>query len=320
MRIHSTPHLGVRRVLAVALVAAGLAVAGPEAGAADVSIELCAVPGTLALPGTSVTIWGFGTPTTPGDCATATATRPGPVLTVAAGSQVTLSVTNALPGSHTLQLEIPGLAAGAAIAPSGTGSLTFTADRPGTYLYESDGDAGRQTAMGLAGALLVRSATAGQAYGTAASAYDEEQVVVLDALDPAFNAAPDTFDLTGFTPTYWLLNGKAYPDTLPGISAPVGSRLLLRYVNAGFDNTTMALLGTHQRVVARDAQPVPQPFDAVAETIAAGGTEDSVVTIPASPAPTAAGFALYNRQLHLSNGPLTTSTPAAGGALTFVHP
>src|SRR6476620_8452927 len=121
MRIHSTPHLGARRALAVALVTAGLAVAGPEAGAADVSIELCAVPGTLALPGASVTIWGFGTPTTAGDCATATATRPGPVLTVAAGSQVTLSVTNALPGSHTLQLEIPGLAAGAAIAPGGTG-------------------------------------------------------------------------------------------------------------------------------------------------------------------------------------------------------
>ena len=45
-------------------------------------------------------------------------------------------------------------------------------------------------------------------------------------LDPAFQAAPDAFDLTGFTPTYWLLNGKVYPDTMPGITAAVGSRLL----------------------------------------------------------------------------------------------
>jgi FtsP/CotA-like multicopper oxidase with cupredoxin domain len=317
MRIQATS----RRVLSVALVAAGLAMLGPGAGAADVTIELCAKTGVLTLPspaGGTVPIWGFGRPSTPGDCSSATAGRPGPLLEVAVGDNVTLSVANGL--ASPLQLEIPGLASGGTVAPGTTGTLTFTAERPGTYLYESDGDAGRQTAMGLAGALLVRPATPNNAYGPAGTAYDEEQVVVLDAVDPAFEAAPGTFDLTGFTPTYWLLNGKAYPDTLPGITAAPGSRLLLRYVNAGFDNSTMALLGTHQRVVARDARLVPQPFDAVAETVPAGGTEDTIVTMPTSAPPVAAGFALYNRQLRLSNGELTTPTPAPGGALTFVHP
>ena len=37
--------------------------------------------------------------------------------------------------------------------------------------------------------------------------------------------------------TYWLINGKAYPDTAP-ITATAGQRVLLRYVNAGYDNTT----------------------------------------------------------------------------------
>ena len=48
-------------VLASALVVAGVAVTGPAASAAPVTINLCAVAGTVALPGAaSVPIWGFG--------------------------------------------------------------------------------------------------------------------------------------------------------------------------------------------------------------------------------------------------------------------
>ena len=53
-------------------------------------------------------------------------------------------------------------------------------------------------------------------------------------------------------------------------------------MNAGFDNTSMALLGTHERVIARDAHLLNNPFDANAETIPAGGTEDAIVTVPAA--------------------------------------
>ena len=55
---------------------------------------------------------------------------------------------------------------------------------------------------------------------------------------------------------------------------------MLRYVNAGYDNTSMSLLGMHQHVIARDAYALNNPFDAVAETIPAGGTEDAIVTHP----------------------------------------
>ena len=101
--------------------------------------------------------------------------------------------------------------------------------------------------MGLYGALVVHSATAGQAYGIAVTAYDVEAPLVLSAIDPAFNADPDTFDMTNYLATYWLINGKAYPDTAP-IAATAGQRVLLRYLNAGYDNTSMTLLGMHQRV------------------------------------------------------------------------
>ena len=71
--------------LAMLVVASGLVLvsgAGPAA-AATVSIDLCALPGTATLTGAvTVPIWGFGVPTTPGDCSTATASLPGPQLVV----------------------------------------------------------------------------------------------------------------------------------------------------------------------------------------------------------------------------------------------
>ena len=124
---------------------------------------------------------------------------------------------------------------------------------------------------------------------------------MLSAVDPAFNADPDTFDMNDYLATYWLINGKAYPDTA-AITATAGQRVLLRYLNAGYDNTSMPLLGMHERVLARDARLLDNPFDAAAETIPAGGTEDAIATVPAAAPPSAHGFPLYNRQLHVTNG------------------
>jgi FtsP/CotA-like multicopper oxidase with cupredoxin domain len=223
-----------------------------------VTINLCATAGTVTLPGelAPVPIWGFGLAATPGNCTGVTASLPGPVLSVNEGDTVTFNDFNNLPAGHTLRFEIPGVtfapgstdaAVGASVSRTFT-TLTTPSDtdpthtRPGTYLYQSGGDAGRQAAMGLYGALIVRSGTAGQAYDTATTAYEVEATLVLSAVDPAFNAAPDTFDLHAYRATSWLINGQPYPN--PGITATAGQRVLLRYLNAGFDNTAMALLGT----------------------------------------------------------------------------
>ncbi|MCU1657511.1 MAG: Multicopper oxidase [Pseudonocardiales bacterium] len=241
------------------------------------------------------------------------------------GDVVTLNVTNALPAGHTISFEIPGVTFTAGATDAGPGSTvtrTFTASAPGTYLYQSAGDAGRQEAMGLAGALIVRSATANQAYDAATTAYDVEAVLVLGAVDPNFNAAPDTFDMHSYHASYWLINGKAYPDTA-GIVATAGQRVLLRYVNAGYDNTTMTLLGMHETVLARSGHLLNNPFGANAETMEAGATEDAIATVPAGTPPSSNGYPLYNRQLHVTNGAqnAVSPTPATGGGmLTFIHP
>jgi FtsP/CotA-like multicopper oxidase with cupredoxin domain len=320
-------HSTTRLLLVTGLALSGLFLASSTASAATVSINLCALPGTLAplpstAPGVSIPIWGFGIPSTPGDCTTATASLPGPLLSVDQGDTVTINVTNALPAGHTISLEAPGIAFDAGPSDAAVGAMvsrTFTAGAPGTYLYQSAGDAGRQEAMGLYGALIIRPATAGQAYGSATTAFDVEAPLVLSQVDPAFNADPDNFDLHVYRATYWLINGLSYPDTAP-ISAAVGQRLLVRYLNAGYDNTTMLVLGMHERVLARDASLLNNPFDADAETIPAGATEDVIATIPAGAPASANGFALYNRQLHVENGPAGDPNHTPGGMLTFIQP
>jgi FtsP/CotA-like multicopper oxidase with cupredoxin domain len=166
----------------------------------------------------------------------------------------------------------------------------------------------------------VRPATAGRAYDPASTAYDVEAPLVLSAVDPDFNQAadPNAFNMYQYRATYWLINGKAYPDTAPIAAAP-GQRVLLRYLNAGYDNTTMLLLGMHQNVVARDARLLNNAFAAVAETIPAGGTEDAIATVPSTSAPSANGFALFNRQLHLTNGAPSSPGHSPGGMLTFIE-
>lgn len=310
----------VRALSVLTLTVAGLSLAAAPAAAAAVTVDLCAEAGTLALPGGATTpIWGFGTAATGAGgqptCTGVAPGLPGPVLTVAQGDTVHVVVHNDL--SEAVGFESPGqsITEGAVLAPAhGIAGYTFTATDPGTYLYQSAVNSGRQLAMGLYGALIVRPAVPGRAYPDPSTAYDQEAVLVLSAVDPAFNAAPGTADPHAYRATYWLINGRAYPQTDPIHAVAAGRRVLLRFVNAGHDHTTMSLLGLHEQVVARDAKPLANPFAAVADTVPAGGTEDAIVTVPAS----GDRFALYNRQLHVTSGPPSSPAHTPGGMMTFL--
>jgi FtsP/CotA-like multicopper oxidase with cupredoxin domain len=295
-----------RTLFAFIIAMSGLVLTGAPVLAAPVSIDLCALAGTVTMPDAVVVpIWGFGIPTTPGDCSNATASLPGPVLEVNEGDTVTINLINDLPAGHTLEFEIPGITFDAGLT-DGSAPITFKATAPGTYLYQSGGDFGRQEAMGLYGALIVRSLTAGQVYDNPDTAYDVEATLVLSQIDPLFNANPDSYNMYNYLATYWLINGQPYPATSP-INAASGQKVLLRYLNAGYDNTSMMLLGMHEHVFARDARLLNNPFDADDETIPAGATEDVLVTIPSTAPPSLNGFPLFNRQLQT-------------GMMTFIIP
>jgi FtsP/CotA-like multicopper oxidase with cupredoxin domain len=279
------------------------------------AIDLCAKTGNVAVAGNTVPIWGYVVKPTGVACADAPApSLPGPALEVDEDATVTIRLHNALsqpsslvfPGQTGLVPDTTGVAVGA------MREYTVTASEPGTYLYESGRNSARQVAMGLYGAMIVRPAAAGQAYGDPATAYDSEALLVLSEIDPALNAAPATFDLRNYKPRYWLINGKAFPQT-DLIAADAGDRLLLRWLNAGNTHQTMTLLGAHQRVLAKDAAPERHPYDVVAETIAAGQTVDAIASVPAGAA-SGTRLPLYNREMRLTNG---SSFP--GGMLTYVE-
>jgi len=299
--------------VALGLLGAVAAPASP-ASAAPVTFDLWVKAGTTNLPGApGVPVWGYTSAA--GDAVTAPG---GPVLEVNEGDVVTLKLTNQLTVATSLLLqgqELPPDLTGAA-ASGGTATYTFTAGHAGTYLYEAGllPGAQYQTAMGLHGALVVHSATAGTAYGSG-SEYDTEAPLVLSEIDPALNgsASPATFDMRTFNPRYTLINGHAHPDVAP-ITAAGGSTVLLRYVNAGIQYHSMGVLGAGQSVIALDGSPLGFARHYTAETIGPGQTADALVVAPNLPRATHS-LSVYDASLLLHN----SSTGGPGGMYTSIR-
>ncbi len=164
------------------------------------------------------------------------------------------------------------------------------------------------------GTSFTMSAPAAAAYG-ASTVVNDSAVLVLSEIDPALNnsASPATFDMRNYAPSYFLINGKAYPETTPVASA-AGNKVLLRYVNAGIRHHSMAVLGLRQNFVAKDASLVPAlNHNVAAETLSPGQTADAIVTVPGVTGTNL--FAIYDASLALHNN---GADNAFGGMLTFL--
>ena len=296
-----------------------------SASAATVDIHLDATSGSTTLPTktgtTSVPVWGYCQRTDPNTACGGVTAPGGPTLTVNAGDEVTIVLHNTLGEATSLYLGGQALVPDTvgASATTGTATYTFTASRPGTYLYEAGltKNHQHQVAMGLYGALVVHSATAGQAYD-ATSTFDAEQVMVLGEIDPALNtsATPAAFDMRAFAPRYAVVNGQVHPDTVP-ITVSSGQDVLLRWVNAGTYYHSMTVLGAEQRIVGLDGNRQANGSTDLARTVAAetfgpGQTADAIVTVPTTA--TDRRLAVYDASLTLHN----TNKVGAGGMLTFL--
>ncbi len=310
----------LKQAVGTLLVGTGLALLGvlfgpaAPATAAPVSLDLYTRVGTANLPGNpSLPVWGYGT-------TAGTTERPGgPTLTVHQGDTVTITLHNSLTEATGLLLQgqqmVPdrtGASAGA------TKSYSFTAARPGTYLYEAAllPNAQHQVAMGLYGALVVLPAAAGQAYDDPSTSFDKDQVLVLSEIDPALNNAANkaTFDMRNFAPRYSLLNGTAHPATAP-ITTVGGDKVLLRYVNAGTTYHSMGVLGAHQSVIALDGSLLSAGRPYVAETFGPGQTADALVTAPTTRTPRKVPVYDAGLLLHNSNA----ASGGFGGMLTWLQ-
>jgi FtsP/CotA-like multicopper oxidase with cupredoxin domain len=298
----------VRLVLAAAAVLAAAragALPVPRTGlvcttgaAANPTFVLTAQAGNIALPdGNTMYMWSFAPAGGPFQ-------HPGPVLCVQQGDTVTIVLRNDLP--EDVSIVFPGqegvLANGApagpqlqggvltsltATAPAGGGSAVyrFVATSPGTFLYESGTDPAKQVRMGLFGALVVRPAR-GPAFmfdrTDSRFTPGEEFLVLLSEIDPYQHWAVEAglpFDLNGYHPRYWLLNGRGFPDTIADNGAPflpeqpygALARVhpwdplahpqggAIRYLNVGTEEYPLHPHGNNGLVIGRDGRALEGP-------------------------------------------------------------
>jgi FtsP/CotA-like multicopper oxidase with cupredoxin domain len=297
--------------------AAGVRVESGQVAASPavaVTVDLWATTGTTTMPdGASVPIWGFA------DAPGAPASLPGPIISVNEGDALTFVLHNEL--TENVSIVFPGqdlLPDHVGAPPGGMATYAFTAANPGAFLYESGVNPQKQVQMGLYGALLVSPTTPGQAYNDAdgRSAFDKEAVLLLSEVDPAFHTAVDvgaSYDLLSYSPDYFLINGKGFPQT-DTITAAAGERVLLRYLNAGSLNHSLLLLGMSQTVIAQDGRLLNFAYDTFSQTVVSGETLDLISTVPAGAA-SGTKFPLFlrSRAMHTYS-----SDVSPGGMMTFI--
>jgi FtsP/CotA-like multicopper oxidase with cupredoxin domain len=188
---------------------------------------------------------------------------PGPMIRVTEGDRVRIVLTNKLSEStaiHFHGLYVPNSVDGVPgvtqepVKPGETYSYEFTVRNSGSHMYHSHHNSTRQVGKGLLGAFIVDPKDA-----AAEPAVDADYLFVLND------------QLGGFT-----INGKGFPATAP-LTAKVGQKVRIRYMNQGLMAHPMHLHGLPQTVVARDGWAQPQPWKCDTVNIAPGERWDVIV-------------------------------------------
>jgi FtsP/CotA-like multicopper oxidase with cupredoxin domain len=218
--------------------------------------------------------------------------------------------------------------------------------------------------MGMTGLLYVRPAqnrspVGGDPVGTkyayndgdGSTRYDREFGFILTELWPEAHyrdAHIQVTDWTDFNPAFWLMNGRAYPDTvLPSsgwddgvndlavpaqarlryqpqnalVRACAGERVLLRLANLGYQHHTMTLDGIGMRVVAKDAallrgrDGTDLSYETNSVELGPGESRDVVVVVPPTSKTGSSydSYRFYDRSYAQLNN---NGTPQPGGMLT----
>ena len=234
-------------------------------------------------------IWVFGYTDNP----KSKAVIPGPTIVVNQDDTVNITLHNDAdptdaqynPGGdgHTIHLhglDLPSAEDGDPMtAPGGHGVMEgrsytyhFVAQQVGTYWYHCHVEAVEHIQMGMYGAIIIRPRGELKRAYTGTPAFDKEYTFVLSDMEDSAHQADyshlhsntPNFKWTGYVPNYFLINGKAWPDTMKdpadNIVATVGQTVLVRLVNAGYVAHTMHSHGYHFTVIGTDGRALPQPY------------------------------------------------------------
>lgn len=183
---------------------------------------------------------------------------PGPMIKVDVGDRVRIVVKNELPQSTALHMhgiDLPNAMDGVPyvtqdpIRPGESFAYDFVAKGPAVGMYHSHDYALTQVSDGLAGAIIIGEQPIPAGYGPVAQ---ELPMMLNDA------------GVIGFS-----LNGKSFPATAP-IVTNAGDTIELHYMNEGQQIHPMHLHGIMQLVIAKDGNPLKDPYLADTVNVAPG--------------------------------------------------
>ncbi|HEY2027538.1 MAG TPA: copper oxidase, partial [Gemmatimonadaceae bacterium] len=190
---------------------------------------------------------------------------PGPQIRVREGDRVRVVLKNELSQStaiHFHGLELPNAVDGVPfitqppVKPGETHVYEFTVPdgNAGSHMYHSHHNSATQVGMGLLGAFIVEAKRPRKI-----EQVDREYVFILN--DGAH----------GYT-----FNGKSFPATQP-LTARVGERIRIRYMNEGMMIHPMHLHGMHMTVIDKDGWAQPRPWKCDTLNVAPGERWDVIV-------------------------------------------
>jgi FtsP/CotA-like multicopper oxidase with cupredoxin domain len=228
-------------------------------------------------------------------------------------------------------------------------TYVFRPTDAGTYMYHCHFEDVEHVTMGMSGIVFVTPAgKPNQAYDDASTAFDRQYAIIMTEIDSRahFNDAHiQATDWTDFTPNFWLMNGRAYPDTLapnshadtdgtplsPGgddaayghlknqpnsslIICEPNEKVLVRLVNLGFQEHSLSLPGIPMRIVGSDARHLGADTASTVSTIDIGPGESRDVLFTA---PSQAGtYPFFNRDM--AKYPGVSGDQWSGGQRTHV--
>ena len=287
-------------------------------------VYLAAKQFTKTMPdGSEVVMWGFAADqdndlgTDGGEAPSS----PGPMITVAPGDN-TLNIHLRNDLGVPVSLVIPSLTAPlspvrftdgqgrsrvqsftAETAPGQVNTYSWSA-RSGSFIYHSGTHMPVQVPMGLYGGVK-KDAAAGQAYGRADTAYQNEVTLFYSEIDPALNAAvaggtygtaayPGTVN---FSPRYFLVNGEPYTDSTQPIQAGTANETaLIRFYNAGVESHAMVMQGLYMKLLSEDGNLYQFPKEQYSALLPAAKTAEALIT-----AQSGGDYPVYDRRLFLLN-------------------
>jgi FtsP/CotA-like multicopper oxidase with cupredoxin domain len=187
---------------------------------------------------------------------------PGPIIRVTEGDNVRVNVKNEMRVSTTIhwhgvlapnKVDGVGYVTQEPIIPDSTYTYEFTVKNPGSHMYHSHHDAAEQVTKGMMAAFIIEPKDKSKD-----PAYDKEYIMVLND--------------TGIGLT---INGKGFPYTQP-LTAKLGEKLRIRYMNEGLLIHPMHLHGIPQLVFSKDGYNLASPYMVDTLNIAPGERYDVI--------------------------------------------